>query len=361
MGRARRILLVSDAERLGLEALQTLGLSGQRCWVLAPACQRSLLARSRWCRGFVELAGERFTSDDGAAVVQAAAAIGATHIVPTGMAAFLAVARVREGLAPARSFPSPSEATLATLDDKWAFFRLASGLGLPVPETVRLERAADAESHGLDHPVIVKPLDQGGGVGLQRCTDPSQLRAAVDSWPSFPQLLQRWVDGDDVHLTLLADRGDVVAWEMREPCPPPLGTRAFRFICDQQVLDVGYRLVAELGYTGIANLDFRRDEQSQPWLLECNPRLYATATLPARAGANLVALGLDLADGRRPRSTVVPREGVVYQRKAVPFVVRRPLTHRPVASPLARVIGWSMSDPLASFVVAARGNSRAAG
>ena len=53
-----------------------------------------------------------------------------------------------------------------------------------------------------------------------------------------------------------------------------------------QVLAVAQRLVAELGWSGIANIDFRVDEAGQPHVLEINGRYWATLLGSTLAGVN---------------------------------------------------------------------------
>jgi hypothetical protein len=61
-------------------------------------------------------------------------------------------------------------------------------------------------------------------------------------------------------------------------------------------------------------------------LLECNPRLYFTMDVAARAGADLLALGLDLADGFRPDHPVTASAGIFHTGRGLrtTFVARPP-------------------------------------
>lgn len=68
--------------------------------------------------------------------------------------------------------------------------------------------------------------------------------AKLEEWPSYPQVLQRYVPGSDVHFSFLANRGEIVAWEAHEPLASAAVApgRGFRFLHDDRLVDIGRRL-----------------------------------------------------------------------------------------------------------------------
>jgi predicted ATP-grasp superfamily ATP-dependent carboligase len=312
---------------------------------------RPLLARSRWCSGIVE--SDLMQADPGAAIRQAVSDTEATHVVPDTVSAFVATADVAPALAPTLPFPSPSPALLRVLDNKYHFGRLARTCGLPIVDHVLVTDANPVGDHGLGYPVLVKPLETAGGEGIRLCRTAEDLARVLAASPRGPQLVERYVAGGDVHFTFLADHGELVAWEAHEPNPSArLGYRACRFFDDAQALAIGRSLADATEYCGVANLDFRRDGAGRLWLLECNPRLYDRLGVATKAGVNFVGVGLDLADGRRPRRPVfVPHDRVVYSPFALGAAIRA-LRPSDAGLALTSAVEYAVSDPSLSFSMA---------
>jgi D-aspartate ligase len=82
----------------------------------------------------------------------------------------------------------------------------------------------------------------------------------------------------------------------------------------EDVLGAGREIVAKLGMTGVAKLDFKRDFDGKLWLLEVNPRFNLWHRLAAAAGLNIPALVFsDLLGLPRPQTSPV-RAGARYCR-----------------------------------------------
>lgn len=320
----RTVLIVSQNHGLSGVALRVLGRHRQPVWIFTPdAATRP--ARSRWRAGVVH----PVASDLGASIVEAARTVGATHVVPDEVAMFAAVAEVATDLFPAVPFPSCSAAEVLRFDNKAAFAALATSLGLPVVPTYAVQSAAAAAEQPFDYPILIKPVRASAGAGQRRCARPADLTALLPTWPPGQQVIQPFIAGSDVHLGFVADRGELCGWEIREPVPRQDPTPGmFRIFSDEEALDIARRLAAGTTYHGIGNLDFRRDATTgRLSLLECNPRLYATMDVAARAGADLLALGMDLADGRRPEHPVAARPGLFHTGRGL----RTSLASRPRA------------------------------
>ncbi len=318
-----RIVLLASGEHLfaGL-ALWTFGQFGQKAWLHAAWDDDGQRLRSRSLAGRVP---PQNPEDIGASIVAAARAVGATHIVPDDVATFIAVAEIAEDAAPIRTFPSNTAKELLDIDDKATFTSKAMLLDLPVIPTKVADDAAMAATHGFDYPIHVKPALGSGSYGNRVFHQPHTFQGMLDAWPKRTQIIQPFVPGTDAHVTFLADHGELIAWEIREPYPSdrpvPGVVHCFH---DEEMLDIARRYAAGTSYHGLANLDFRRAaDGGTPYLLECNPRLYASIDFAAQAGVNFLQLGLDLADGRRPDRPCVSREGLVYRVGAFRSLLRR--------------------------------------
>jgi hypothetical protein len=316
----RIVLLVSENRFFAGVALRTFGRFRQPAWVFSVGGVGSGV-RSRWRAGVVRPESDELP----AAIIEAARIVGATHVVPDSVDMFAEVAAIADELAPAATFPSCSATELLRYDDKRSFASASTELGLPVVPTYAVDERASRLSHDFDYPVIVKPATSENREGQTICHRRDDLVAMASTWPEGPQIIQPYVAGSDVHVTFLADHGDLIAWEIREPLTPTRPTPGmFRFFHDDEALDITRRWALGTGFHGLGNLDLRRDAATGSLaLLECNPRLYGTLDFAAHAGVNFLELGLDLADGRRPDAPVVTRPGVVYSAGGVRQALRR--------------------------------------
>src|SRR3954469_15305840 len=109
---SRTVLIVSANHRLTGVALRVLGRHRQRAWIFNP--DDTPPARSRWRAGVVKPVAR----DLGAAIVEAARAVGATHVIPDEVVMFAAVAEVASALAPGVAFPSVSATDILRFDSK---------------------------------------------------------------------------------------------------------------------------------------------------------------------------------------------------------------------------------------------------
>ena len=318
---ARTVLLVSGDRLLTGAALRSLGCSRQPAWVFTPRPIPGPALRSRWCAGVMPPTDG---ADLPAAIASAARAVAATHVVADTVQMCAELTAAAAELAPTLTFPTNSAARMTAYDHKAMFAEVAVDIGLPMVPTRLVCDAAAAAEHGFDYPVVVKPAEGSGSFGFRKLGGNAELERVLRNWPRRPQVIQPYIDGSDVHVSFLADHGDIVAWEIREPYPPAAPTPgAFRWFHDGAVLEIAQQLATSTAYHGIANVDLRRDTRTGRYhVLELNPRVFITIDLLAQHGFNLLELGLDLADGRRPDAPVVAPAGLVYSVGAVKALLR---------------------------------------
>jgi hypothetical protein len=122
-------------------------------------------------------------------------------------------------------------------------------------------------------------------------------------------LVQAYVPGRDGGHNILARNGRVLLSLTQRRTPEAHGV----FLHDPDAEEIGRRLAAAVGYTGIANIDTRRDERTGELLaLECNPRCWDSLYLAHWAGWNFIAAGLECASGRPITVPDVPLPATAY-------------------------------------------------
>jgi D-aspartate ligase len=199
--------------------------------------------------------------------------------------------------------------------DKRLTRELAVRAGVASPRVWRdpeeLEAADDV------FPVVVKPAIRTAVNPLTRdkawrADDAGELShlyaEACKLMPAEDLMIQELVPGDgtcQLSYAALAAAGEpiasVVARRTRQ-YPMDFG-RASTFvesIDDEQVASGGERLIAEMGYTGLIEIEFKRDEVSGELnLLDLNPRVWGWHTLGRAAGIDFPWLAWRLAQGER--------------------------------------------------------------
>ena len=208
--------------------------------------------------------------------------------------------------------------------DKGSCYRLFTQAGIPTPLTVVTSNALVRQAAAnFGFPLVTKPLDGVGSVGVCLIDNPADLDRAVDilqrQTGHMEILLQKFVPGIHASVSLLASGDNILplslnGQQMEIGCPftykggliplkHPLQARAFENAAKAVHLIPGLQ-----GYVGV---DMILDEQ-EAWVIEVNPRI-TTSYIGLRQ-----VLGMNLAgmiyrasiDGVLPES--VQLTGQVY-------------------------------------------------
>jgi predicted ATP-grasp superfamily ATP-dependent carboligase len=279
------------------------------------------------------------------------------------------------------------ERALALAIDKRATLAAAERLGLNVPPGVTVTDAAsiDAALDAVGLPVVVKPAVSwvGSGATAWRAA-PTLARTRADAGEKIIRLIeagvgalvQRWLPGTRETITVLF--ADGVMWATFAQ----RANRVYPLLGGADVLresiavppDIGpmaQALIRELSLDGFSQIEFRRDADGKPFLMEINSRLSASVETAVRAGVDFPLLLYRWAAGLSLREVSAYRRGyrmrhlkgdVSWLKEAL----RDP--EHPDAAPAAAAIAsflaafgrspgydyWDRSDPRPAALVASR-------
>lgn len=237
-------------------------------------------------------------------VLRAAERLGAESVLPGTEAGLIALA----GRVPA--VPAPE--IVARALDKDALTELAMQSGLATPPSTH---------DGF--PAIVKPArtktpHSGGGLTHAKATvvrDQAELERARTALPG-DAIVQPLLGGELGAVGGVAWDGEVVCTVHQRSlriAPPLVGVSALAVTVPRDTaLDAAVaRLVRAYEWSGIFQLQVIWND-SVPYAIDFNPRMYGSLALAIGAGANLPATWADLVAGREPR---IPhyRVGVTYR------------------------------------------------
>ncbi|WP_068113377.1 ATP-grasp domain-containing protein [Nocardioides dokdonensis] len=208
--------------------------------------------------------------------------------------------------------------------DKLELVRVAESVGLGVPRT---EEATASTLAAVDGPVVVKarlhwdPAGAGEARHLlaevcSSAADATRAAGAMTDGGGVP-LLQEALDGGLSALSLVRDRGGRVLGVVQQRSPRlsrrRTSCRAVTVPVDVDLLAGVERLLDELGWWGLANLQFLTVPGDRPRLIDLNGRFYGSLALAVASGVPLPDLWGRTALGEVVEPVPAARVGVRFQ------------------------------------------------
>ena len=307
-------LIVDAAQRQALVAVRELGKAGLAVGALDSDPHAPGLA-SKWSTTRVVVPD--FVQDQHAyvdAVLRACAEHRPQSLILGHDGSIEALRRRRSEVERVVGLALAPEAALEVAIDKTKTLAFAETIGLRAPRgafvTAPGEAAAAVDDVGL--PAVVKPTRswaQQAGIGQRLVAVVVRTRAealaAIEEVlkEGIEVVLQEWLPGDREALSFFHARGRTWARfaQRADRTFPPLGGNSVlreSIPLPEDVAPAAERLVAELGLDGYSEVEFRRDAQGRPALMEINPRLSASVEIAVRAGVPFPRLLHDWASGR---------------------------------------------------------------
>lgn len=322
-----KILILTGGDFLGLALLRGLGLRGSRAMVAGTG--NGWLKLSRHCEGYAAIAASREElADPPTAVIDALLTLIREReiavILPADLPGAFCAAKLKPLLPGVRFFPCAEPGTLRLLDNKWTFYEFLRAQGLPTPRSWKIDINEDLSR--LPLPLVVKPLVGSGGIGVSVVRDRMRLDACISADDALlrpPALAQEFVDGEDVDVSFLADRGRLVVWAVQVRDPRGI----INFIDDERVVDLARRIASATAYTGVAHIDMRYEgaERAAVKVIECNPRFWGSLQYTFGFDADFIGRGLEMSAGGAVEAAV---EGPVGASECFAAAARRCLAGR---------------------------------
>jgi predicted ATP-grasp superfamily ATP-dependent carboligase len=295
--------LVLDAwQRQSLVTVRSLGRRGLH--VAALETFKGVPAfSSRWCQqAFYAPSYEQSIEPYLAYVEQLLDQNGARVLITTSDGTMALIRRYRAQLERRVHIALAKEPALGIAINKDQTLEVAKQLGLGIPRGVNVGSVNEV-SVALDEvglPAVVKPVEswlwgdhQSARLACRLVTTPDEARRAVEALTRLggAVLFQQFLSGRREAVSFLYAYGEMYArfaqWAKRTE-PPLGGTSVLR----QSITipeDIGTQaecLVREIELEGYSEVEFRRDSDGKPYLMEINPRLSASVEIAVRAGVD---------------------------------------------------------------------------
>ena len=240
-----------------------------------------------------------------AAYVEAVLAFVREHkvrvVLPVGDANITLLAPHRERFKELGSMLAiASDAALEIANDKVRTLEVATKLDIPYPKSIPVNgvedlRAAEAE---FGYPFVLKPTVSWTGAVALRAV-PCEVVNEAEATEATARMLatgcevlaQQLATGRREGVSLFIVDGEMVAFcgcAAHRTTPPLGGVSAMResIPVPDELLDAAVRLATTIGVEGPSEVEFRRDAQGRPLLMEINPRLAGTLENAIHSGVN---------------------------------------------------------------------------
>lgn len=198
-------------------------------------------------------------------------------------------------------------------NNKLKFYEFLKEKGLPVPEFCAIKSADELKTacEAVGYPkkaVCVKATELSGSRGIRIIdatksrydilfgqkpnsfyTTFDELQATLREQPTMPEMMaMECLPGEEGSVDLIADKGKILYMAYRESnvnlaSIPQEATLAY----NEEAYQIAREVIAALGLSGNADLDFKYDETGHPVLMEINPRIAATMRIFKEGGLNL--------------------------------------------------------------------------
>jgi predicted ATP-grasp superfamily ATP-dependent carboligase len=289
------------------------------------------------------------TVDDGRALADHLVALGPSFaerpvLVPTNDDWVLALARHRERLEQHYRSSSSAFDVVQRALSKTSLYRACESLGVAVPRTWYLdEQSPEQVAADVPYPCVLKPDDSrgfwtafGAKVFVVQDAQAFVQRCAEAAAVGLTLVAQEWVETRPGGFWSVASylspdgtaRG-VFTGRKLEQWPPDFGTSCLADAqWDPSIAEAGVRVLRELGYSGISEIEFVEDAASgRRLLLDVNTRAWKWIGLPVAAGVDLPLLAYRDAVGE-PVDSGPQRDGVrwAFLRDYVQLVQARAAT-----------------------------------
>ena len=235
---------------------------------------------------------------------------------------------------------SGKDCRLDIANDKFKLWQYLLSNGIDImPKSIMLTKdnvdEALSELGYPDKPVCLKCTDGCGSSGFRIIDDKGahdivfsrsratrsnkflskdQLVNALDTLePDF--MLQEYVSGEELGTICLVDNGKTLFSPSHRNLLMDFSTTTYcELVNDTEANAIVNEINAMFKFSGNIGYDFMRSDSGKLVLMEINPRISATVSLSAKAGLNLVALGVEYALGETIDTNIVPQYGLRLMR-----------------------------------------------
>lgn len=245
------------------------------------------------------------------------------------------VSKYQKELEPYYLYPMSPWDVIERCEDKAQLYYLAREAEIPHPKTIILNNIEELEQYETDipYPSILKPSITLGfmeKLGTSRRTINIETAEELGYWKkrikdvglsNIPLIYQELIPGETQNLyTLTAYSnidGDILAYSIGHKIrqnPPDAGTIVSgKVIPEPELFKLGHKLIKTVGYYGISNTEFKKDNRDGKFkLIEINPRPGKWNYSVMASGINLPLIAYEEVHGRKLKSVKSNEQELIW-------------------------------------------------
>lgn len=209
-------------------------------------------------------------------------------LLPIGYLTTTTISKYKDNLCPYVSVPIASYESMEIASDKYKTMELAKKLSVKVP--IMFDNYEKIEIY----PVVIKGLKESGKIQYVNSFEELSRYNAKES------IVQEYIPGEGYGVFALFNKGAVRAVFMHKRIReyPITGgpSTAAESIYDQNLSDLGLKLLESLHWHGVAMVEFKKDLRDGEYkLMEINPKFWGSLDLAIASGVDFPYLAIKMA------------------------------------------------------------------
>jgi len=353
-----KILLLAGSEDLNLKVLYCLFPVFAHTYVVASKAD-NILRYSRYKKRFIHIPWSSQEEDQEECVhkIKQYCKVNTIDLImPGDIAASAFLYKYQNTFVDQKIFPVMADEILEKIDNKWKFAERLMAEGLPTPITMLIDRSEiiDEPNRGLiaekiGFPLIVKPLFCESSHGVEKIDSFEALKDHVfgdKPYSSLPLIIQEYVDGYDIDLSFIADRGKILSMAVQKWNEGDV----LEFCHHKEIENLGEKIVKLFHYCGAGHFDMRIDYTTgKVYVIECNPRFWYTITAAMWQGLNFVEAVVNYIMGQEYR-----KNGAIGKYRLpgemIRTIIKNPLCYFKLSKNQRKGLWQPLWDPLPHLV-----------
>ena len=217
-------------------------------------------------------------------------------IIPIGVDTTIPISNHKKELCKYTQIPVADYEILEKAHDKYKTIEIARSLGIPVPET-SIMSTESIEAKSFEYPFVIKARKGASGSGTRYITSENDFYKVVrefnqkksDTIRDYERpMIQKFIPGDLMDVCVLFNKGHPRAAlaQRRVITYPPSGGVGIvnETVNDPESIELALRLLEKMKWHGVAQVEFKKDREGIPRLMEINPKFWGTLELSIAAG-----------------------------------------------------------------------------